>query len=73
MITLEPFRREFKSPGKNDRKGEPDKKKQQEDVEYPGWSSNVVQNNICYLHYEPRHNDIGDSYPEYITALELVE
>lgn len=42
-------------------------------MEYPAWSGNVIQNNISYLQYQPRHNDMGDSYLENITTLELVE
>ncbi len=42
-------------------------------MEYPTRGSNVVQHDIGYLHHQPRSDDVGNRYLEYITAFEFCE
>ena len=45
-----------------------DGEKQQQDMEYPVRSGNVVQDDIGHLQHKPRHDDVGNRYLEDITT-----
>ena len=72
-FALQALRRHFKCPGKKHRERKPDSKEQQQDMEYPSGCGDVVQNDISNFHHQPRHDDVGNGYLEYITTLEFIE
>ena len=42
-------------------------------MEDPGRSRDVIEDDIGHLHHQPRYDDIGNAYLEYISAFEFVE
>ncbi len=41
-------------------------------MEYPTRGNNVIQDDVRHLHHQPRHDNVGDGYLEYVTTLEFV-
>ena len=73
LFFFQALRREFKGPGEKYGERETNSKKEQEDMEYPARGGNVIQNDISDLQYQPRHNDVGKTHTEHISAFEFVE
>ena len=73
MFPLDTFGRELEGPGEKQRKYKADTEKQQQYVKHPVGRFDVIQNYIGYLQYQPRHDDVGDTDPENVAALELTE
>ena len=73
VFAFNTFGCELKGPSEKHCKWKPDGKEQQQGMEYPGGSRDVVQNDISNLHHQPRHDDVGNAYLEDVTVFEFVE
>ena len=69
FFTPESLRSQFEHPADEQGDWKPGNKQNQELLHHPTWCIKVVQNEICYLCYQPGHQRIDAAHPYYVAAL----
>jgi hypothetical protein len=68
LLFFDAFRGELESPCENDRHGKTDDQQQQDDLEYPGWGPDIIEDDIGHLEQQPRDDGIGNPHADDIAS-----